>query len=140
MWYNLKVYQVWDKPNLNNIFKIYLGYHDLEGLHNSPDYFESLWKKLFAMIWQLGPQMFFVIFTSIERLWDLFIKALHTLHISKLNLLNKIEHLLSIYIGKLIWFDLITCARYYDHRTFYFRKLITKYHYLFGYISDFLIT
>ncbi len=27
---------------LDNIFKSYLGYHDLEGLCNSPDYFERL--------------------------------------------------------------------------------------------------
>jgi hypothetical protein len=33
----LKADQVWDKPNLNDIFKSYLGYHDLEGWHNSPN-------------------------------------------------------------------------------------------------------
>ncbi len=38
----LKVYQVQDKPNVNNIFKSYLGYRDLESLCNSPDYFERL--------------------------------------------------------------------------------------------------
>ncbi len=38
----LKVYQIWDKPNLTNIFKLYLGYCDLESLHNLPDYFEKL--------------------------------------------------------------------------------------------------
>jgi len=43
----LKAYQVWDKPNLNNIFKSYLGYCDLEGLCNSFDYFERLWKKIY---------------------------------------------------------------------------------------------
>jgi hypothetical protein len=35
----LKAYQVRNKPNLDDIFKLYLGYYDLEGLHNSPDYF-----------------------------------------------------------------------------------------------------
>jgi hypothetical protein len=35
--------------------------------------------------------MLFVTFTSIEGLWDPFIKALHTLHVSRLNLPNKIE-------------------------------------------------
>jgi len=38
-------FQVQDKPNLNNIFKSYLGYHDLQGLLNSHDYFEKLRKK-----------------------------------------------------------------------------------------------
>jgi hypothetical protein len=38
----LKAYQIQDKPNLNNIFKSYLDYHDLERLHNSIDYFERL--------------------------------------------------------------------------------------------------
>jgi hypothetical protein len=32
-------------------------------------------------------------FTSTERLWDPFIKDLHTLHASKLNISNKIENL-----------------------------------------------
>jgi hypothetical protein len=35
----LKAYQLGGKPNLDNIFKSYLGYHDLEGLCNSFDYF-----------------------------------------------------------------------------------------------------
>jgi hypothetical protein len=42
----LKTYQVRDKPNLDNIFKSYLGYCGLEGLRNSPDYFERLQKNL----------------------------------------------------------------------------------------------
>jgi hypothetical protein len=41
---------------------------------------------------QLGPSTIFVTFTSIERLWDPFIKTLHTLlHVFRLNFLNKIE-------------------------------------------------
>jgi len=82
-----------NEPNLDNIFKSYLGYRDLEGLHSSPDYLESLGKKLFVMIQQLSPPMFFVTFTYTEKLWDPFIKALHTLHASRLNLPNKIEDL-----------------------------------------------
>jgi hypothetical protein len=76
-------YQVRDKP--------YLGYCDLESLCNLPDYFERLRKKLFVMIQQLGPPTIIVTFTSAKRLWDPLIKVLHTLHVSKLNLLNKIE-------------------------------------------------
>ncbi len=30
----LKAYQVWDKLNLDNIFKSYFSYCDMEGLHN----------------------------------------------------------------------------------------------------------
>jgi hypothetical protein len=37
-----KAYKVRDKPKLNTLFKSYLGYCDLEGLHNSFDYFERL--------------------------------------------------------------------------------------------------
>jgi hypothetical protein len=50
------------------------------------------------MIQQLGPPPLFVTFTFAERLWDPFIKTLHTLHASKLNLPNKIEDLQSIHI------------------------------------------
>ncbi len=130
----LKVYQVRDKPNLDNIFKLYKGYHDLEGLHNSIDYFEKLQKNLFIMIRQLSPPTFFIIFTSTKRLWDPFTKALHTLHVSKLNLPNKIKNLQFFHITKLIWIDHVTCVRYYDHKTSCLHKLITKNHSLFGYI------
>jgi hypothetical protein len=78
------------------------------------------------MIQQLGPLTFFVIFTFVERLWDPFIKTLHTLYASNLNLPNKIEDLQSIHILELIRIDLVTCARYYNHITSYFHKLITK--------------
>ncbi len=56
----LKTFQVQDKPNLHNIFKSYLGYHDLESLCNSPNSFERFQKKLFTMIKQLGPPTFFL--------------------------------------------------------------------------------
>ncbi len=87
-----------DKPNLNKNFKSYLGYHDLQGLCNSLDYFERLQKNLFAMIRQLGSPMFFVTFSSTKRLWDHFIKALHMLHALRLNFSNKIKDLQSFYI------------------------------------------
>jgi len=67
---------------------------------------------------------------STKRLWDPLIKALHTLHALKLNFLNKID-LQPIHITKLIRIDLVTCAKYYDHRTSCFRKLITKDHFIF---------
>jgi hypothetical protein len=70
------------------------------------------------MIQQLDPPTFFVTFTSTERLWDPFIKNLHTLHASRLNLPNKIKDLQSIHITELIRIDLVACARYYDYRTF----------------------
>jgi hypothetical protein len=130
----LKVYQVWDKPNLDNIFKSYLGYRDLKSLHNSTNYFKRLQKNLFPMIQQLGLPMFFVTFTSTERLWNTFIKTLHTLYASRLNLLDKIGNLQFVHITKLLRIDPVTCVRYYDHKTSCFCKLITKYHYLFGYI------
>jgi len=132
----LKVYQVCKKLNLDIIFKSYLSYHDLESLCNSPNYFERLRNFLFIMIQQLGLLTFFVNFTSVERLWDPLIKVLHTLHVSRLNLPNKIKDLQSIHVPELKWIDLVTCARYYNHRTSCFRKLITK-DYLFGCISNF---
>ncbi len=65
---SLKAFKVWNKPNLDKIFKSYLRYHDLEKLGTSLDYLESLQKKLFVMIKQIGPPTLFVIFTSIETL------------------------------------------------------------------------
>jgi hypothetical protein len=67
---------------------------------------------------QFGLPMFFFTFTSTKRIWDPLIKVLHTIHALRLNLLNKIEDLQSIHIIELIQIDLVTCARYYDHKTF----------------------
>jgi hypothetical protein len=92
-------FQVWDKPNLDNIFKSYLSYHDLQSLRNSLEYFERLRNNLFLMIRQLGPLTFFVTFTYTKRLWDPFIKALHTLHALRLNIPNKIKYLQSFPIA-----------------------------------------
>jgi hypothetical protein len=39
--------QVQNKPNLDNIFKSYLGYHDLEGLQNLLYYFERLYGRVY---------------------------------------------------------------------------------------------
>ncbi len=108
----LKTYQVWNKSNFDNIFESYLGYNDLEGLCNSPHYFERLLKNLFAIVHQQGLPTFIVTFTSTERLWDFFIKILHTLHASRLNLPNKIKDLQLVRITKLIQINFVTCIRY----------------------------
>jgi hypothetical protein len=50
------------------------------------------------MIQQLCPLTFFVTFTYAKRVWDFLIKTLHTLHVSRLNLSNKIENLQSVHI------------------------------------------
>jgi hypothetical protein len=60
------------------------------------------------MIQQFGLPTFFITFTSTKRLWDPFIKILHTLRASKLNLPNKIEDLQSVHIIKLIRINPIT--------------------------------
>jgi len=91
------------------------------------------------MIRQVGPLMFLIIFKSIERLWDALIKALHILHASKLNLLNKIKDLQSIYITKLIQIDPITCVKYYNHVTSCLCKLIAKDHYLLSILLIFFV-
>jgi hypothetical protein len=97
-------------------------------LCTSLNYFKNLRKNLFAKIKQISPPTCFVTFTSIKRLWDPLIKALHTLHAKKLNLPDKIEDLQSIHIIELIHNDPITCARYYDHKTSFFAHYSTKTH------------
>lgn len=87
----LKDFQIWDKPNLDDIIKSYKGYCDWIILHNSLGYFEKLQKKLFEMIRKVGPPTFFVTFTFVKKLWDPFVKTLHTLHVIGLDLQNKIK-------------------------------------------------
>jgi hypothetical protein len=77
---------------------------------------------LFAMIQQRGPSTFFVTFTSIEIMWDPFIKVFHTLHATRLNLPNKIEDLQSFHITKLVQTNVFTSARYYDHKISTYHK------------------
>jgi hypothetical protein len=68
---------------MDNIFKSFLGYCDLEGFYNSLNYFESLQKNLLATIQNLGPSTVFVIFTSTKRLWDPFKLSMYTNYILK---------------------------------------------------------
>jgi hypothetical protein len=82
--------------------------------------------------------MFFVTFSYTKRLWDHFIKALHTLHALRLKFSNKIKELHFFHIATLIRNDLVTCAEYYDHKTSFSHKLMTKDHYLFGHIFYFI--
>jgi hypothetical protein len=102
---------------LDNILKSYIGYHDLECLSNSPNYFK-LQKYIFAMIQQLGFLTSFITFNFAKTLWDHFIKALHTFHARKLNIPNKLKNLQSIHIVGLLWIDHVICARYYEHKTY----------------------
>jgi hypothetical protein len=53
----LKASQAEDKPNLENIFKSYLGYYDFESLHNSFDSFELLWKNVDFITYCFRPCM-----------------------------------------------------------------------------------
>jgi hypothetical protein len=62
------------------------------------------------MIRQLSPPTFFVTFTCTERLWDPFIKASHTLHVSRP---NKIKEFQIIHITKLIQINFITCKAFF---------------------------
>jgi hypothetical protein len=64
------------------------------------------------MVHQLGFSTFIVTFTSTKRLWDFFIKILHTLHVSRLNFPNKIKDLQFVHITELIRINLVTCTRY----------------------------
>jgi hypothetical protein len=54
----LKAYQIWNKPNLDSIFKSYLSYCDSEGLRDPHNYLKRFQKHLFIMIQQLGPPTF----------------------------------------------------------------------------------
>jgi hypothetical protein len=92
------------------------------------------------MIQQLGPPTFFIIFTSIERLWDPLIKALYTIHASRLNIPNKIKNLQFVHITELIQIDLVTCARYYNHITSCLHKLIAKKNLFLGIFLIFFVT
>ncbi len=67
--HQLQARDVINKPNLDVILHSDLGYLDLLGLHTSPNYLSRLRKDVFTMILQLGPQTFFVTFTSVECKW-----------------------------------------------------------------------
>ncbi len=62
----LQARDVINKPNLDVILQFDLGNMDILGLHTSHDYLSQFKKHSFAMIQQLGPPTFFVIFTTAE--------------------------------------------------------------------------
>ncbi len=90
---------------------------------------------IFAMIRQLGPSTFFVIFTSGESKQIDLKKTFHELkkfHYKDIKD-NKFE---DEDIFKLVRGDHVTCARYYNHRMKCFRKLLSSTNTLFGQVED----
>jgi hypothetical protein len=63
------------KPNLDRILKSEISYMDLRSIRTSPDYLLGLCRNLYAMIRQLGPPTFFVLFSSAENRWKPLINA-----------------------------------------------------------------
>jgi hypothetical protein len=78
------------------------------------------------MIRQLDPLTFLITFTFVKRLGQPIVKALYTLHVKKLNLLNKMKHLEHVHIKKLIHINPITRSKYYDHKHLVFTHYSTK--------------
>jgi hypothetical protein len=81
-------------------------------------------------------QCFLSLSHLLEKLWDPFVKVLHTLHAPRLSFPNKIENFQDVHITKWIWTSLIKYVKYYDHKTLSFHKLMTKDHSFFGVISN----
>jgi hypothetical protein len=111
----------------------------LEGLHNLLYYLKRLYGRVYLEWFNslVLCRTFFATFTFTKRLWDLFVNILQTLYATRLNFQNKIEFFKSIHITKHIQINLITCARYYDHKTSSFCKLMMKYRYSFQFIYKF---
>jgi hypothetical protein len=88
------------------------------------DYLDQLCKDVFVMIRQLGPPTFFVTFTTFISNWPVLIKTLKELYDQYIGEKLGIKKKDSLSIKELIRNDLVTCARYYEHKMNCFCRLI----------------
>jgi hypothetical protein len=132
----LKINDVSTNVNVDKILKLDLGYKELSRIRTSSDYLDCLCKDVLAMIRQLGPLTFFMTFTSVNN-WPILVKTLKKLYDQYIdeNLGIKRDALLNI--RELVRNDLVTCARYYEHRMNNFCKLIQNINLIFGKVKDY---
>jgi hypothetical protein len=130
--------QVSNKKNLENLLKSDIGYRELTRIRTSPDYLDRLRKNVFAMIRQLGPPTFFVTFTTGVNNWPELVQTLEDLYLchnhNDVKISKDVER---PKISELVRMDPVTCARYYDKRMSWFRKLLKKCNSLFGQLEDY---
>jgi hypothetical protein len=110
---------------------------DLSKICTSLDYLSQLKKKVFAMICQLGPPTFFVIFISVESKWPLLLQCLYEFNSKKLGFDMLFDKLEIKHIRIFIQFYLIAHACYFDHLMKCFLKLCMKEYTNFGPLLDF---
>ena len=122
--------------NLEKLLKSDIGYIDFRNISISPDHLEQIKKKknIFAMIRQLGPQNFFVTFTSVEHRWKPLVDTLITLFRNKASK-NDIDTLEYDDIDYLIRKYPVTCRQYYRHKINVVKRMICHDTTFFGKIS-----
>jgi hypothetical protein len=89
------------------------------------------------MIKQLGPPMFFMMFTIGVNYWPILVKILKELFDQCIGENVKMKEDDSLSIRELVKNDHVTYARYYEHRINSFRKLIRNTNIIFGKVKDY---
>ena len=111
---------------LDNLVRLDEGYYIFRSLRNSPPYFESKKRELFAMIRQLGLPTWFMSLSSADSKWIDLLQILGKLVDNRNYTLEEIKNLDWSEKCRLVQSDPVTTSRYFDNRVHEFFKIVLK--------------
>ena len=115
-----------DPAKLNQLVRLDEGYFIFRTLRNTPVYFESRKKDLFAMIRQLGLPTWFMSLSAADSRWIDLLQILGKLVDGKDYSPQEIEAMNWEDRTRLIRSDPVTCSRYFDNRVHKFMKTVLQ--------------
>ena len=136
----IMVKDVLDQENLDHLVRLDEGYYIFRSIRNSPAYFESRKKDVFAMIRQLGLPTWFMSLSSADSKWIDLLQILGKLVDQKMYTKEDIQNMEWGEKTRLVQSDPVTCSRYFDNRVHQFMNHVLKSnHHPLGKITDHFI-
>ena len=111
---------------LDNLVRLDEGYYIFRSLRNSPPYFESKKRELFAMIRQLGLPTWFMSLSSADSKWIDLLQILGKLVDNRNYTSEEIKNLDWSEKCRLVQSDPVTTSRYFNNRVHEFFKIVLK--------------
>ena len=111
---------------VNEMVRLDEGYFIFRTLRNSPVYFESRKKDLFAMIRQLGLPTWFMSLSAADSKWIDLLQILGKLVDGKEYSEDEVKAMDWNERTRLIRSDPVTCSRYFDNRVHEFMKIVLE--------------
>ena len=136
----IMVKDVLDQEKLDHLVRLDEGYYIFRSIRNSPAYFESRKKDVFAMIRQLGLPTWFMSLSSADSKWIDLLQILGKLVDQKMYTKEDIQNMEWGEKTRLVQSDPVTCSRYFDNRVHEFMNHVLKSnHHPLGKITDHFI-